>query len=107
MLDSAEDWGHSAISEMVPAIQELTDEWERKTQNKLWQSSVFGARTTGRGVEDEFVPAGVEQEVMEGSLELSLENQQAFLSRRNNMSSQGHRGWEQLASCWRKLSPWA
>lgn len=37
----AEGWGHRAISEMVPAIQELTDEWERKTQNKLWQSSVL------------------------------------------------------------------
>lgn len=51
----------------------------RERHNKLRQSSVFGARTTGRGVEDEFVPAGVEQEVMEafpkeGSLELSLEN---------------------------------
>lgn len=97
---------------MVPAIQELTDKWERKIQNKLWQLSVFGARTTERGVEDEFVPAGVEQEVMEafpkeGSLELSLENKQSFLSRRNNMSSQGHSGWEQLASCWRKLRHWA
>lgn len=63
-------------------------------------------------MEDEFVLAGVEQEVMEAfpkeaSLELRLENKQAFLSRRSNMSSQGHRGWEQLASCWRKLRHWA
>lgn len=43
---------------MVSPIQELTGEWERKTQNKLRQSSVFGAGTTGRGVEEELVLAG-------------------------------------------------
>lgn len=64
---------------MVPALQELTHEWGRKTQNKLGQSSVFGAGTTGRKAEEEFVlAAGVEREVMEAfseeeSLELSLE----------------------------------
>lgn len=47
---------------MVLALQGLTDEWERETQNKLGLSSVFGAGTTGRGAEKEFVLAGGWQE---------------------------------------------
>lgn len=70
----------------------------KKDPDKLRQSSVFGAGTTGRGREEGFVLGGLGRKVMgvfqeEGSLELGKESgKRAFPGRGRNVGGQDHRG---------------